>query len=47
MNKKVYSAPEAEIEKFTDITFAITTSNGLGDMNNGSGEDAGLDGAAF
>lgn len=47
MNKKVYSAPEAEIEKFTDIAFTITTSNGLGDMNNGSGEGGGLDGAVF
>lgn len=46
MNKKVYSAPEAEIEKFTDITFAITTS-GLDNTNNGSGEGADFDGLAF
>lgn len=46
MNKKVYSAPEAEIEKFTDIAFTITTS-GLVDTNDGSGEGAGLDGAVF
>lgn len=45
MNKKVYSAPEAEIEKFT-IADTITTSdpeNGFGNINDGSGEGGGLD----
>lgn len=46
MNKKVYSAPEAEIEKFTEISNTITTS-GYDNINNGDGEGGDLDGYAF